>query len=65
MVNQYLKALPIIRAKIKFGLATFYCRWCKTWHCHGAVSGPRCSHCTSRESPYYGKDYFLEVFFDE
>ncbi len=37
----------------------FWCPYCKQYHLHGSVNGLRQSHCTSRKSPLYGKQYIV------
>lgn len=52
---------PIVVATRVRGVSEFYCVYCKKKHIHGPQSGSRHAHCTNRDSPYYGQDYYLEV----
>lgn len=57
---------PIIQATIdEYNVAFFYCPYCKHRHSHGLVSGYRVSHCTNKESPLFGKQYYFLLPGDE
>jgi hypothetical protein len=36
-----------------------WCKYCKTWHSHGAVEGHREAHCQDSNSPYWRTGYNL------
>jgi len=55
------KRIPIIKAFLHKGQALFWCVWCKRFHCHGPVEGPRVSHCYSPDSPLYDTEYYIKV----
>lgn len=55
---------PVVECKeYNHGLQwRFYCRYCRTYHIHGAGEGHRVAHCHGNDtSPYYKTGYYLRL----